>query len=249
MGPEQKAVIVHDSAGERVMNAVALGANREFGDVVFEPTNGPGAYTVYYLPHATSGSAYSPTVQYAPPEATADGAWLQRNHLTEGERWRKLPQATLVRFEACSEFHRFDPMEIIATEDETRALVARSPGRPLLVFPEDRRSSIRMTDDLPLRWVERGPEGAIEGEAARNEFVAFQLGLYAVGQDANNVAVRFGDLSGEGDAIPASAFTCLNLSGTDWLGRSMRPRVSVPAEKVQALWCGVQVPRDAEPGT
>ena len=247
--PEKKAVLVYDAAGERVANAVALEVNREHGDVVFEPMSGPGTYHVYYLPHATSGLTYSPTVQYAPPEATADGAWLERNHLTEGERWRELPQATLVRFEACSEFHRLDPMEIIATEEETRALVARNPGKPLLVFPEDRRLSIRMTDDLPSRWIERGAAGGVEGEAARNEFFAFQLGLCAVGQDANNVAVRFSDLTAENYAIPASAFTCINLSGTDWLGRPMHPRVSVPAEKVQALWCGVHVPRDAGPGT
>ena len=137
--PEKKAVLVHDAAGERVKNAVALEVNREFGDVVFEPMSGPGVYYVYYLPYATSGLTYSPTVQYAPPEATADGAWLERNRLTEDERWRELPQARLVRFEGCSEFHRFDPMEIIATEEETRAIVARNPAKPQLVFPEDRR--------------------------------------------------------------------------------------------------------------
>jgi hypothetical protein len=154
-----------------------------------------------------------------------------------------------VRFEACSEFHRVDPMEVIATAEETQALLARNPEQPLLVFPEDRRFGIRMTDDPPLRWTERGPGGTVEGEAARNEHLAFQLGLYAVGQDATNVRVSFGDLKGEGGTIPASALTCLNLSGTDWLGRPMHLQVSVAAGKVQALWCGVQVPQDATPGT
>jgi len=247
--PERKAVLVHDAAGKRVTNAVALEVNREFGELVFEPVSGPGTYYAYYLPHATSGLTYSPTVQYAPPEATADRGWLERNGLAEGGKWRQLPQARLVCFEACSDFHRFDPMEIIATEEETRALGAANLDQPLLMFPEGRLFPIRMTRDLPLRWIERGPGGAVEGEAARNEFFAFQLGLYAATQDASNVVVHFGDLEAGKGTIPASALTCLNLSGSDWLGRPMHPRVSVPAGRVQALWCGVQVPRDAAAGT
>ena len=42
---------------------------------------------------------------------------------------------------------------------------------------------------------------------------------------------------------------CFNLGGTDWLGRPLRKVVSVPQGKVQALWFGVAVPRDAAPGT
>jgi len=248
LDPEKKAVLVCNAAGDRVQNAVAPVVTREYGDLVFEPVSGAGTYHVYYLPHATSGLSYFPTVQYAPPEPTADAAWLERNGLTGGEGWRQTPEATLVRFEACSEFHRFDPMEVIATREETDALLASRPGARLLIFPEDRRLPIRMTDDLPLRWIERGPGGSVEGEAARNEYFAFQLGLLAVGQEARGVRVAFGPLQGPGAAIPADALGCPNLNGTDWLGRPLQPSVSVPAGKVQALWCGVQLPRDAAPG-
>ncbi len=249
MAPEEKAVVVHDAAGERVTNVVATEVNREFGDVVFQPASGPGTYYVYYLPYTTSGHPNSPTVQHSPPEATAGEAWLTRHQLADGEQWRELPQAALARFEARSEFHRFDPMEVIAIEQEMEELLARHAGQPLLAFPEDRRLPIRMTDDIPQRWIERGPGGVVEGEAARNEFFAFQLGLLAVGQDVDNVRTDFGDADGDAGTIPGSNFTCINLSGTDWLGRDMRPRVSVPAGKVQALWCGVQVPKDAAPDT
>ena len=64
--------------------------------------------------------------------------------------------------------------------------------------------------------------------------------------------MQFTDLApveGTGPAIPASAMRCFNLGGTDWLGRSFQKVVSVPKGKVQALWLGVQVPRDAAPGT
>ncbi|MBM3500905.1 MAG: hypothetical protein FJX74_19780, partial [Armatimonadetes bacterium] len=236
--PERKAVIVCDASGERVRNAATPTLDREAGEVVFQPTSGAGMYHVYYLPHATSGLSYSPTVQYLAPENTADPAWLARNGLNNGGGWRELPEARLLRFEACNEFHRFDPMEVIATADETAALVAQHPGRPLLVFPEDRRLSIRMADDLPLRWIERGPGGPVRGEAARNEYSAFQLGLFAAGGAVESVRVRFSDLTGPGGAIPAAALSCLNLSGTDWLGRPMRGSVSVPDGKVQEQWCG-----------
>ncbi len=41
---------------------------------------------------------------------------------------------------------------------------------------------------------------------------------------------------------------CINTGGTDWNGEPLRKTVAVPAGKVQALWCGVQVPAAAKPG-
>ncbi|HEX7048815.1 MAG TPA: glycoside hydrolase domain-containing protein, partial [Longimicrobiales bacterium] len=50
-------------------------------------------------------------------------------------------------------------------------------------------------------------------------------------------------------AIPASAFRCFNLGGVDAHGRAFTRTVSVDSGRVQALWCGVQVPKDIAPGT
>ena len=44
------------------------------------------------------------------------------------------------------------------------------------MFPEDRHYPIRMTEELPLRWIRRGPSSVFAGEALRGEFYAFQLG-------------------------------------------------------------------------
>jgi len=42
---------------------------------------------------------------------------------------------------------------------------------------------------------------------------------------------------------------CINTGGVDWIGNAFRKRVDIGGGKVQALWCGIQVPKDAAPGT
>jgi hypothetical protein len=96
-------------------------------------------------------------------------------------------------------------MEVIASEAETQALLARCP-QPLLLFPEDRVHTIRMQKDLPLRWIKSGPGTVFAGEARRHEYYAFQIGVFAPRQAANQLAVQFSDLRTEkGDLIPAAA--------------------------------------------
>jgi hypothetical protein len=154
-----------------------------------------------------------------------------------------------VEIQAINVFHRFDPMEVIATADEMRRLLAAQAGKPYLLFPEDRTQPIRMLDELPRRWIEAGPRDTFRGEAARGEFYAFQIGLFAATQEVHDLAVDCGDWqAGVGASIPAGALRCINLGGTDWLGRPLRKRVDVPQGGVQPLWFGVQVPVDARPG-
>jgi hypothetical protein len=139
-------------------------------------------------------------------------------------------------------------MDLIAIAAETEALLKKYPAEPFLVFPEDRRFSIRMTEDLPVRWVD-GPHPALAGEADRGEFFAFQLGVWASGQALDEVEVAFSDLRGpSGRLIPKSALRCLNQGGTDWNGETLRKAVTVSKGKIQSLWCGVQVPVDCSPG-
>jgi hypothetical protein len=59
--------------------------------------------------------------------------------------------------------------------------------------------------------------------------------------------LEFSDLKGSGGKrIPASAFRCFNLGGTDWLGRPIRKNFSVAVGRVRPLWIGIQVPKDAK---
>lgn len=256
--PERIEIIVIDAAtNRRVENVLRVNIQRQSGDLLLQPVTVPGEYFVYYLPYKTEGSTYFPTTVYVPPSNTAQAAWaeacrpiverLRRGNATD------LPAAQVLEFQAINAFHRFDPMEVVASEEEVKSLLAAHSGRPYLLFPEDRKYPIRMTDELPLRWVRSGPSQTFAGAACRGEFYAWQIGLYASGQGLEEVAAEFSDLTAgegaEGRTIPAAAIGCLNLGGTDWLGRPQRKVVGVPQGKVQALWFDVAVPREAAPGT
>ncbi|MBI4328217.1 MAG: hypothetical protein HY674_23555, partial [Chloroflexi bacterium] len=150
--PEKKNVIVVDLAtGKFVTNVVRAQVHRESGDLVFQPATVPGEYGVCYLPSQHTGSGYFPNTVYEPPVETSDPAWRERWGLTPAGlaagHWQRLPPARALEFQARSEFDRFDPMEVIATSDEIQSLLARHPGRDYLLFPEDRRFPIRMTDE------------------------------------------------------------------------------------------------------
>ena len=253
--PDRIDVLVIDAAtNKRVDNVLRVNIQRPFGDLLFQPVTVPGEYFVYYLPYKTEGSWYFPTTVYLPPGNTAQPAWSDAcqpllEQLCQGNA-TGLPAARLLEFQALNEFHRFDPMELVASDDEVKSLLAAHPGRAYLLFPEDRKYPIRMTDALPVRWVQGGPRAAFTGDACRGEFYAWQIGLYASGQALEEVAVEFSDLVAEaGQAIPAAAVRCFNLGGTDWLGRPLHRTVSVSQGAVQALWCGVAIPRDAAPGS
>jgi len=252
--PQNKAIIVAGEAtGQAIRNVVVFEVNREFGEIAFQPAAGPGIYYVYFMPYVHSGPPHQFRTEYAPPEPNADPSWLARNGLSDvpppRAAWDALPAAEVLEFQARSEFHRVDPMEVIATAEETRALVDSHADELYLLFAEDRRFPIRMTEDLPKRWIDRGPTSTFRGKAGRNEFYVFQIGVFAPHTSLDDLAVSFSDLRGtNGTVLPASALRCLNTGGVDWLGRPVTKNVSVPQGTVQALWCGVQVPEDAVPG-
>jgi hypothetical protein len=253
--PEKKEVLIVDAAtGAVLKNVVRLAVNREFGDFIFQPAAAPGDYFVYYLPYQTKGRSNYPTVVYPEPSATAEADWLNRNGLRGDALSRfkpgSFPAARTIAMESVDAFNSFYPMETIATRDETDRLVARFPQASFLLFPEDRRFPIRLTTDLPSRWVESGPRDSFEGEALRGEFYVFQVGVYACRQDIPGLAVVFGDFKAEGGAavIPGDAFRCINLGGTNWDGQRFTKPCPVAKGAVKALWCGVQVPVEAEPG-
>ncbi|MCK5652178.1 MAG: hypothetical protein KAJ42_12400, partial [Gemmatimonadetes bacterium] len=252
--PEQRKLIVLDaSTGARIDNLVRVNMNRVFGDLIFQPATGAGEYHVYYLPHTSTGRRNYPTVEYPPPVATAEEEWLRRNGLSlEGAqgRWSDLPEAEVVEIQAVDELNSFFPMEVIATREETEALAQRDPNASFLLFPEDRTRPIRMVDDLPFRWAERGAGGVLIGDVLRGEFYVLQIGVFAHRERLEDLQTAFTDLlaSSDGPRIPAANFTVFNLKGVDSKGRDFVTRVDVEKGKVLPLWIGVQIPEDAEPG-
>lgn len=240
--PQSKDVRVWDLAtGQRVLNVLVERLDRVAGDIVFQPVTVPGEYAVYYLPYTMPKSNFDHPGEYYRPEPTAAAEWLARL----GDR-ANLPQAEVLRIEARSEFDRMDPMEIIATPEETAGLLAQFPGRGYLVFPEDRRRPIRMLDELPLCWVQQGPSELFTGEAQPGEYYCLQLGIWAARRAVGRLALDATDLrNAAGATIPSSQLTCINLGGTDWLGRPLTRVVTVPEGRVQPLWIGIDVPPDA----
>ncbi len=253
--PEKKNIIIIDAAsGERILNVVLVKVNRESGDIIFQPGTAPGDYYVYYLPYIMSGSRNYPTVNYPEPAPTAEAGWLERHGLKperlSGQRKNDFPQAELVEIQSSDEFNSFSPMEVIATAEETKNLLARHPEADYLLFPEDRKYPIRMQDDLPLRWVSRGPQDFFEGEASRGEFFAFQVGLFACTTRIDEIDVRFSPMKGASSrmTIPSVSLCCFNTGGVNWDGKEFRKKCPVEKGKVYPLWCGVQVPKEISPG-
>ncbi len=265
--PEKKNVIVVDaSTGGRVAKVLPVRIDREEADFVFEPPTVPGDYYFYYLPYKSEGRKNYPSVKYDPPDWSPDPGLAERaaglrssDAGAAAKAAANLLRAEVVAFESADEFSAFTPMERIATPAERNALLATHPGAAYLVFPEDRAHSIRMIDDIPHRWAAAGPGGTVAGEAARGEYFAFQIGVWAAREPIADLEVRFSDLVQDTarieDGAPAartlieaSALGCLNKGGVDWDGSAIRKTVAVEESKVQPLWCGVRVPRDARPG-
>jgi hypothetical protein len=257
--PERKQIIVVDAAsGLRITNIARVHLDRFEGVLAFKPQTAPGDYFVYYLPFVPEPNWGSYNHDYLPPQETAASDWKARLPAdTEG-----LPRASVVRLEARTEFDSFYPMEVVATPEETQAMCARSAAFTLqnsrsstelqpegrtpiapayLVFPEDRRFPIRMPDELPLRWVKSGSGREFHGEAQRNEFYVFQIGVWAARTNLTGLDVEF-----KGEI--ARWLNCFNTGGTKWDGKPFHKSINFAQGKVQALWIGVNVPRNAKPG-
>lgn len=251
LNPEDKNLIVVDATtGKRITNVCRFAVNRERGEVAFQPQTVPGEYYIYYLKNVMSGSRYYPTVNYPPFENTASADWVKKNKLS-GKKAPSLPAARIVQFQAIDQLNSFYPMEVIATADETARLLKKHPSENYILFTEDRKYPIRMTTDIPYKWIADDRHDTFTGEADKGEYYVFQLGVWAARTDVENLHVDFSALSNAvtGEQIPASSFTCFNTEGTDVTGTVFKKNCSVEQGKVQALWIGTQLPEHLSSGT
>lgn len=251
LNPEAKNLIVVDAAtGERITNVCRFTIDREQGEVVFQPQTVPGEYYIYYLKNVMSGSPYYPTVNYPAFENTASADWVKKNKLSE-KKAPALPAAKVVQFQAINELNSFYPMEVIATSNETARLLKEHPGEKYILFTEDRKFPIRMTTDIPYKWIADNRHDFFNGQADKGEYYVFQLGVWAARSNVENLHVDFSALTNKatGEQIPASSFTCFNTEGTDVTGTVFEKNCSVDKGKVQALWVGTQLPEHLSAGT
>ncbi len=252
--PEKKRVLVFAASnGQEVKNIFPVEVNNEFGDFVFQPLEAPADYYFYYLPYKMEGRNY-PKVTYLRAQYEAETGWLLRNGLRKdlltSFNPAHFPQAEVLAFECVDEFSSFYPMEIIATRAEVLKIIEQNQAEPFLVFPENREYPIRMSDFLPARWVDHGPQNLFEGQAARGEYYVFQLGLFAFKEKVEKVRVKFSDLShlSSGFTIKSTEATCFNTGGVGWDGSFFEKELTVEKGKIQPLWCGWQIPEEAVSG-
>lgn len=245
--PENNQIWVIDAAtGKRILNVRKVFSNREYCDIIFKPETVPGDYYVYYLKTLGKRSAPYQKLVYENYSQTADPGWLQL--YSNKRKIAKLPRAELLRFESIDEFNSFYPMEVIATKAEKEKIL-KELGIPVVIFTEDRRFPVRMTSDIPYRWVEEGKHDSFDGMADRGEFYPFQIAVWAAKKPVSHIKVEFHDLVSESGAhIPSSSFTCFNTEGTDVFGKVFDKECNVAEGKVQTLWLGTQINENVAPG-
>lgn len=238
--PELKAIWVVDARTNKVIkNTKAADINREQGTIYFEPTSGPGTYYVYYMPYQVEGRSNYPNAQYVKNQADTQWSAATQNAVP----------AIVTEIQSVNAMNSFYPMEVIATAKETQALIAQHPQNDYLVFTEDRINPIKMTDDLPQKWIVKGVTNSFSGTASKGENYAFQLGIYPVKKDLNDVKATFTSLKSKaGHTIPSSVLSCLNTDGTNWDGSKLHKVVDVPKLKVQALWILANLPATTPAG-
>lgn len=234
--PGAKRIIIEDAQTHRpIDNVIPAEIDKFAGVIMFEPVSGPGVYYAYYMPYRNEGRSNYPK-----------GVYL-KNDTAQSKKSFYNPTATIgvakcVEIQAINAFNNIYPMEITANEDEVFKLIDKNKQSPFVIFPEDRERSIRMTDDLPLKWIEDGPFKPFTGTADKGEFYTLQLGVYAL-QNLHDVEVSFSDLkSAGGAAIIGKSITCINTTGISYDGKPFTKTVDVARGKVQAMWCGLQIP-------
>jgi hypothetical protein len=247
--PETKKVVVYGvKTGKEVVNVKVLEFSAEKGSIAFQPTAGETDYYIYYLPYkfrrGWDDARYGkPWNDYLAPAYFADPAWVasvEKNKAT-------LPEAKVERIESRSTFDAFTSMGLIATQNEIASILEKYKD-DYLVYTEDRAFPIRLPSAISARWARKAPALSFEGNASKNEYYCWQIGLWAVKGEVKNVRVIFSDFTSGTDIINKESVTCFNQGGTNWDGKPVSFAVNVPKGKVQALWCGIQIPKNAKAG-
>lgn len=243
--PENMNIIVTDAGLHRIGNVYRANITRESCDLVFEPATGKGVYYIFYMPYISKGSPNYPTVAYQKPTLSANSSWMDK---VTSQSLSSLPKAEVVEMQSINALNSFYPMEVIAKKTEVASLLANNKGKAFLLFPELRRYSIRMTEDLPLRWIQHGANGEISDSVSRNEYFTFQAGVISYLQSFKNCKVTYSDLKSTTAVIPSKGFTCFNTEGFDSEGKPFKKSCALVQGKVQPFWMGIQIPKEAKSG-
>ncbi|UIR56576.1 DUF6067 family protein [Sphingobacterium sp. SRCM116780] len=238
---DQKILLV-DSATQKIFEpSQYIHISPESGTIQFDAISGNGIYYIYYLPYEVGGRS-----KFYP-----DAIYLKQDKKNNTIAKSTKATAKFLRLESVDQFNKYDEMDRIATDKELAAFLKKNASKSYFIFPENRDFQIKMTDYLPQRWMKSTAEGnLLKAKSDKGELVAFQFGLYADKQDLEDVKISFSDLkSTTGATISSNSITCINTEGTSYAGKPISFTVYVPKGKVQALWCGAEIPSDIAAGT
>ena len=246
--PENKRfLIISATTGDTISSIYRFAVNSERCKLVFGPVIKPGTYYFYYLPFQVQKNYGNYDKGYLKTEDAPSNEWVKENRVFDPSRFGSFPRAKVVGIESRSTFDSFYPMEVIPLLTEKKAFLAKFKSN-FLIFPEERSFPIRMKDEIPLKWIEKGPSGKFSAEALRNEYYAYQIGVFASMKALKNIKVEFFPLEGTNFKIPVSALTCFNTGGIGPYGEPFEKRVDIPEGAVQPLWIGVDIPEKIPPG-
>jgi hypothetical protein len=234
---QRRFLIIHAATGDTVRNIKRLLVNSDECRILFGPIEKPGKYYFYYLPFEIQDGWGYYGRSYLKPETAPDENWSGSAGRPDAA---KIANAKILAIESRTAFDSFFPMEIVPTVKEMESFLKKYPD-PVLLFTESREFPIRMKDRIPLKWIQSGPSGKFTGTAMRNEYFAFQVGVFAASQDIEGLTVTF-----DSQAFP---MTCFNTEGTDPYGKPFVKTLDIPTGRVQALWIGCDIPDNLNPGT
>lgn len=238
---EKKFAVIHED-GDTVKNIQRIQVNNERCYLKFGPIEKVGKYYFYYLPYEVQTGYGFYNKDYLEKESAPEKDWLAK-----AKEQKEFKTATLLGFESRTTFDSFYPMEVTALDSEKDSLL-KIHSNDILIFPEDRKYPIRMLDEIPQKWVQSGPSAEFLGTALKNEYYAFQLGIWASKKNLEDVKVSFSELKNGRETIPAQSLTCFNTSGIDSYGKPFTKRLDVEKDKVQPLWIGVDIAENVKPG-
>ncbi|MGM9804308.1 MAG: glycoside hydrolase domain-containing protein, partial [Muribaculaceae bacterium] len=241
---QHRFLIVNSQTGDTIQNILRHTVNNETCEISFGPVSKEGKYYFYYLPYQVQPGGGSYYRNYLPKEDAPDKAWLAQCKQPESQ-----PTAVITEVQSRSKFDSFYPTEVTATESEVKNYCNKQQAdNDIYAFAEDRSRPVRMKHRLPQCWMNQPQGKGFTGKAQPNEYYTFQVALWSPIRNINNISYQISDLTNGKNSIPASAITCFNLEGINPAGQYFTRNITIPANTVQPLWFGVDIPHDASSG-
>ncbi len=139
-------------------------------------------------------------------------------------------------------------MQKSANDAALAKLLSEKPKANYFIFTEERNYDVVMRDSIPQRWCDRAVEQrtTLSTVAAPGEYLTYQVALFTPFQTLDNVEVQFSTLKNDnGNKIDLSSIESFNTGGINTSGERFKKQLNVNKGAVQALWLGVDVPKDA----